>query len=141
MATQYRVSRTIDAPVEHVWSLLTDVSEQARWNETLVSIEGQIVDGGSVTLVSKANPKRSFKLAVSDVSAPNRMVWSDGMPLGLFKGTRTFDLQDRAGATEFTMSEVYSGPLAGLITRSIPDMTESFGQYADSLKRAAEATD
>jgi hypothetical protein len=62
------------------------------------------------------------------------------MPLGLFKGTRTFDLQDRAGATEFTMSEVYSGLLAGLITRSIPDMTESFGQYADSLKRAAEAT-
>jgi uncharacterized protein YndB with AHSA1/START domain len=140
MATQYRVSRTIEAPVERVWSLLSDVSEQARWNETLISIEGQIIDGGTVTLVSKANPKRSFKLAVSDVSAPTHMVWSDGMPLGLFKGTRTFDLQDRAGATEFTMSEVYSGLLAGLITRSIPDMTESFGQYADSLKRAAEAT-
>jgi uncharacterized protein YndB with AHSA1/START domain len=134
------VSRTIEAPVERVWSLLSDVSEQARWNETLISIEGQIIDGGTVTLVSKANPKRSFKLAVSDVSAPTHMVWSDGMPLGLFKGTRTFDLQDRAGATEFTMSEVYSGLLAGLITRSIPDMTESFGQYADSLKRAAEAT-
>ena len=37
------------------------------------------------------------------------------------------------------MSEVYSGPLAGLIGRSIPDMTESFEEFADGLKEAAEA--
>lgn len=139
MTTQYSVSRTIDAPIERVWALLSDVSEQARWNDTLVSIEGEIREGGTVALVSKANPKRTFELAVSDVSAPKRMIWSDGMPLGLFKGTRTFELQERAGATEFSMTEVYSGPLAGLITRSIPDMTESFDRYAESLKHAAES--
>jgi hypothetical protein len=37
------------------------------------------------------------------------------------------------------MREVYSGPLAGLISRSIPDMTESFEQFADGLKEAAES--
>lgn len=141
MATQYSVSRVIAAPIERVWSLLSDVSEQARWNDTLISIEGQITTGGTVTLVSKANPKRSFKLAVSDVAAPSHMVWSDGMPLGLFKGTRTFDLESQGDTTEFRMAEVYSGLLAGLITRTIPDMTDSFNRYADALQRAAEDGD
>jgi hypothetical protein len=36
------------------------------------------------------------------------------------------------------MTEVYSGPLAGLITRAIPDQTESFHQFGDGLKAAAE---
>jgi hypothetical protein len=30
--------------------------------------------------------------------------------------------------------------LSGLITRTIPDMTDSFDQFADGLKTAAEAT-
>ncbi len=38
------------------------------------------------------------------------------------------------------MEEVYSGPLAPLITKAIPDLTESFDQFADGLKQAA-ATD
>jgi hypothetical protein len=67
------------------------------------------------------------------------MTWSDGMPMGLFRGVRTFELADRGGSTMFSMREVYSGPLAGLITRSIPDMTESFEQFADGLKTAAES--
>jgi len=139
MATEYRVERTIAAPIDRVWALLTDVAEQSRWNSTLVSIEGEIREGGEVTVVSTVNPGRTFKLTVSDVSAPNRMTWSDGMPLGLFKGERSFGLADADGVTEFTMVETYSGPLAGLITRSIPDMTDSFAEYADALKSAAES--
>ena len=68
------------------------------------------------------------------------MVWSDGMPLGLFRGVRTFSLRELGdGGTAFLMQEVYSGALAGLITRAIPDLTESFAQFADGLKSAAEA--
>jgi hypothetical protein len=34
------------------------------------------------------------------------MVWVGGMPLGLFKGTRTFTLAPgQGGATQFTMRE------------------------------------
>jgi len=36
------------------------------------------------------------------------------------------------------MAEVFSGPLAPLITKAIPDMTESFEIFADGLKSAAE---
>jgi len=139
MSTSYSVTRSIDAPAERIWVLLTDVEEQQRWNTTIVSMEGEIVEGGTVKLVSSVNAKRTFSLAVSDVSAPNRMTWSDGMPLGLFRGVRTFELDERDGATRFTMTETYSGILSGLISRSIPDMTQTFSDYADALKAAAEA--
>jgi hypothetical protein len=74
------------------------------------------------------------------MTPPNRMVWGDGMPLGLFEGERTYRLEEVAGGTEFSMTELLSGPLSGLITRTIPDMTDSFNQFADGLKTAAEAT-
>jgi hypothetical protein len=66
------------------------------------------------------------------------MVWWDGMPLGLFKGVRTFQITPKDGGIEFSMEEVYSGLMAPMITKSIPDMTESFELFADGLKNEAE---
>jgi hypothetical protein len=68
------------------------------------------------------------------------MVWADGMPLGLFKGVRTFTLTPQVdGPTGFSMKEVFSGLLGPMISKSIPDMTDSFEQFADALKRTAES--
>lgn len=36
------------------------------------------------------------------------------------------------------MTEAFSGLIAGVFTKAIPDLTESFNLFADSLKRAAE---
>ncbi len=105
-----------------------------------MSIAGPIEVGGTVRLVSVVNPKRAFTLKVTEMDAPHRMVWADGMPLGLFRGVRTYTLAPSgAGHTEFAMEEVFSGPLAPLITKAIPDMTESFAQFADGLKRGSES--
>ena len=43
------------------------------------------------------------------------------------------------GQTIFPMTETYSGILAGMITTSIPDVSENFAFYADALQQAAEA--
>jgi uncharacterized protein YndB with AHSA1/START domain len=139
MTTRYHVERRIDAPPEEVWSLLADVSTYKRWNKAVISIDGTIAKGGSISLVSIANPKRTFTLHVTEMTPPNRMVWSDGMPLGLFKGERTYLVQPREGITHFEMTEEYTGLLAGLFTKAIPDLTDSFNLFADSLKAAAEA--
>jgi hypothetical protein len=37
------------------------------------------------------------------------------------------------------MKEEFSGLLEPMISKSIPDMTESFELFADGLKRAAES--
>ena len=67
------------------------------------------------------------------------MTWTGGMPLGLFKGVRTFSLTPESGGTRFKMREEYSGPLLPLIWRSMPDLQPSFDQFAAGLKAHAES--
>lgn len=139
MGLRFEVERHINADPQAIWDLLTDAESYATWNQAVVSITGPIVEGNRIELVSVVNPKRTFKLRVSEMRAPNRMVWSDGMPLGLFKGERTYDVTPTPDGATFSMVEEFSGVLAPLITKAIPDMTDSFNQFAEGLKEAAEA--
>ena len=141
-ARRYEVSRTIDAPPATVWGLLVDAATYRDWNKAVIDIQGPIRTGERIRLVSVADPKRTFKLEVVEMDEPTRMVWSDGMPLGVFTGRRTHTISDHGdGSAEFSMIEQFTGPLAGLITKAIPDLTESFELFADSLKAAAETTE
>lgn len=137
--TTYAVKRTINADQQTIWNLLTDAPAYPDWNPAVLGIEGTIADGQKLKLTSIVNPDRQFKMTVSEFDAPDRMVWSDGMPLGLFKGVRTFLVTEQSdGTCEFAMEEVYSGLMEPIISKSIPDMTDSFEQFADGLKGAAE---
>jgi hypothetical protein len=139
MATSYAVCRSIKASPDEVWAVLTDAAGYPDWNTAVVSLTGRIALGEKIRLVSIADPKRTFALRVAEFEAPNRMVWASGMPLGLFRGVRTYSLRASEEGTEFAMEEVFSGPLAGLITKAIPDLTESFEKFADGLKAASES--
>jgi hypothetical protein len=140
MATSYAASRTIEAAPETVWGLLTEAAAYPTWNSTVLSLDGRIARGEKIGVVSTLNPKRTFTLTDTELDPPRRMVWADGMPLGLFRGERTYTLAPAGeGRTDFRMEEVFRGPLAPLITKMIPDMTDSFAEFADGLKRAAEA--
>jgi hypothetical protein len=65
-------------------------------------------------------------------------VWSGAMPLGLFKGERVFELVPRSGGVAFSMREEYTGAMAGMITKSIPDLQPAFDEFAACLKARAE---
>ena len=67
------------------------------------------------------------------------MVWTGGLPFGLFKGVRTFTMVPKGDSVEFAMREVFSGPLARLIESSLPDMQPAFDEFAAALKARAEA--
>ena len=61
------------------------------------------------------------------------------MLLGPFKGERNFELQPLdSGGVEFAMREDYSGLLAPLISKSIPDLQPAFDEFAVCLKARAE---
>jgi len=138
MTRQYGVTRSIAASAQRVWDLLTDAPGYKSWNAAVVSIEGRVEAGSTIKLVSAVNPGRTFTLKVTALTPPHRMVWSGGMPLGLFTGTRTYLIAPDAAGCRFSMSEVYTGLLSGLFFKSIPDLTESFNQFADGLKLASE---
>lgn len=136
----FHAARRIAAPPDRVWALLVDLPSWRAWNPTIASIEGDATPGGTVRLVSTVNRQRTFALRVTELVAPQRMVWASGMPLGLFRGVRTYSLAPAVGGvgTDFSMTEAYAGPLARLIGRSIPDLGPSFEAFADALKAVAE---
>ena len=135
----FATATTILAPPEVIWALLTDAKGFRLWNSTVVRVDGSIALGEKVTVYAKASPGRAFPLKVSAFTAPKTMVWSGGMPLGLFSGRRTFTLTPSAtGQTHFSMREEFSGLLAPLIKKSIPDLQPSFDRFAADLKRRSE---
>ena len=137
----YDASATIEASPDAIWAILTDADGYPRWDSGVERVRGRIAAGETITVVSSANPGRTFPVRVTEFAPERRMVWSGGMPLGLFRGVRTFSLTPATdgASTRFTMREEYSGPLQSLIWRSIPDLGPSFRQFAAGLKRRAEA--
>ena len=135
-------SSTVDiaAPAEMIWAILTDAAAYPSWNSTVERIEGHIALGEKVSVYTKSDPARAFPLKVSEFEPGRKMIWSGGMPLGLFTGTRSYKLEpQKNGHVTFSMSEEFSGLLALLITRSIPDLQLAFETFAADLKRRAES--
>ena len=135
----YESTAVIDASPEAIWTVLTDAPAYADWDSGVVRVEGTIAPQEKIKVVSEANPKRAFPVKVTEFAPGERMVWSGGMPLGLFKGVRTFTLTPEGPATRFEMREEYSGPLLPMIWRSMPELGPSFEQFARGLKAKAKA--
>jgi hypothetical protein len=137
----YKATAVIAASPARVWAILTDGTGYAGWDSGVERVEGEIAPDQTIKVFSKVSPGRAFPVKVAEFSPSERMVWSGGMPLGLFKGERTFTLEtDGSGATRFAMREEFSGPLLPLIWRSMPDLGPSFDQFAAGLKARAEAS-
>jgi hypothetical protein len=135
----YEADAAIAAPPERVWEILTDAPAYAEWDSGVQKVDGRIAPGEKIKVVSEANPGRAFPVKVTQFEPARAMEWSGGMPLGLFKGVRTFTLTPENGTTRFSMREEYSGPLLPMIWRSMPDLGPSFEQFARGLKARAEA--
>jgi hypothetical protein len=134
----FQTSTVIQAAPEAIWKLLTDGPGYPKWNTTVDKVDGKIAPGEKITVHAKISPGRGFPVKVAEWVPNSRMVWSSGMPLGLFKGERTFSLAPRNGGVEFSMREIYTGLLSGLITKSIPNLQPAFDEFAAALKQRAE---
>jgi hypothetical protein len=136
----YEAGADIRADADTVWGILTDAPGYPTWDSGVERVEGRIGPGEKIKVVSEANPGRAFPVEVTEFSPGRSMTWFGGMPLGLFRGVRTFGLTPQdGGGTRFTMREEYSGPLLPLIWRTMPDLGPSFRQFAAGLKARAEA--
>jgi hypothetical protein len=135
----FQASTVIDEKPEAIWAVLVDGPRWTDWDSAVVRVDGTIALGQKVTVYPEVNPKRGFPVKVVEFAPGERMVWRGGMPLGLFTGTRTYTLTPEPdGKVRFDMREEYTGPLAGLITRSIPDLAPSFVRFAEGLKQRVE---
>lgn len=135
---EFNVERSIAAPPERVWDVLTDARKLGSGAFGITRLDGNIVKGGKIKLWSSASPARAFPLRVVELEPYKSMVWRGGMPLGLFTGTRTFALSPANGGTRFRVQEVYEGLMTELIWRSMPDLNPSFEQFAAALASSVE---
>jgi hypothetical protein len=136
----YEASATINASPEAVWAVLIDGAAYPSWDSGVVRVEGRVAPGEKIKVVSEVNPNRAFPVKVTAFEPGRRMEWSGGMPLGLFKGVRTFTLTPQGETTRFDMREGYTGPLLNMIWKSIPNLGPSFQKFATGLKARAEGS-
>ena len=138
---EYKATITIDAPLEKIWSILINVSAWPKWDPNCDKVEGTVALGHKLKVFTKLSPGRAFPVKVARLEPSRLMVWTGGMPFGLFKGERTYALAPKNGSgVVFTMHEIFSGPMLALIGKSIPDMTKAFQQFALGLKACSERT-
>jgi uncharacterized protein YndB with AHSA1/START domain len=136
----YEAGTVISATPDRIWSILTDAPGWSTWGSGVDNVDGRIALGETITIQSKVAPGRAFPVKVTTFEPGSKLVFSGGMPLGLFKGVRTYTLARQGDdATRFHMREEYSGPLLGMMWRSMPDLQPSFDTFVTGLKQRAEA--
>lgn len=135
----FEAATRIDASAEQVWAVLVDVGSYRDWDSGVDRVDGVVGIGEKLVVHATVARGRPFPVTVTEIRPGEAMRWRGGLPLGLFVGERTFRLDAQSdGSTEFTMREEYSGPLAGLVGRTVPDLNPSFRQFAAGLKVRAE---
>ncbi len=136
--TSVKAAGQIAATPERVWAVITDARALVAADLGITAIEGDIAARARIALRADIAPKQTFRLRVATFDPPRIMVWQGGMPFGLFTGTRTFTLTPQAGGTYLHMREDFTGPLAGLIWKTMPDLSPSFTAFIDGVKHLAE---
>lgn len=128
------ISTSIKADAAIVWTLLTNARDYPRWNSTILSLDGEIRQGGKIRLRFTLDEKRVFKLKVKEFAPETRLVWGDG------KGNRVFTIEKNndSGVT-VTMTEKIGGFMFPMYAKYIPPFNASFEQFMADLKKEAEA--
>ena len=138
---KYNASTHINASPQQIWDILVDGASYPQWDPGMVRIEGQLSPGEKVKFFTKFSPDQAFAVKITQFEPSKKMVFTGGMPLGLFKSERTHTLTpDSDGGTHFHTEEIFSGLLLPLFGRSIPDLTDNFEAFAAGLKQRAESS-
>ena len=135
----YEAAARIDASPEQVWAVLVDVGGWRDWDSGVDRVDGRVQLGERLTLYATMIRSRPFAVTVTELRPREVMRWRGGLPLGLAVIERTYalDAQDDGG-TVLTVREDHTGPLAGVLGRTTPDLNPSFRQFCNGLKARAE---
>ena len=133
----------IEAPVERIWSLLTDFSSYPRWNPFVRSIEGTLAVGQSLNVFIRPPDSRGmrFRPTVLTVQPDREFRWKGKVLLsGLFDGEHYFKLEATPGGrVTFRQGETFSGILVPLFRGSLDGATkQGFVAMNEALKHEAE---
>jgi carbon monoxide dehydrogenase subunit G len=112
----------IDAPIEHVWAVLTTIDQWPSWNPDVksVSMAGPLAVGS--TFRWKAGPG-TISSIIEHVESPRLVAWS-GRTLGI-RAFHVWRLEARDGKTHAHTEESYDGLVARVLRRSLQKTLDS----------------
>jgi hypothetical protein len=135
----YEAVTRIEASPADVWAQLTDVGGWRDWDSGVDRVEGRVALGEQLTIFATMIRNRPVTVTVTEIRPREAMRWRGGMPLGVATIERTYSLDAQEdGGTVLTVREDHTGPLAGLLDRSTPDLNPSFRQFCAGIKAKAE---
>jgi hypothetical protein len=120
-----------------VWDIITDAGNYTVWDSGITRIEGQVRNGATIRIRTMTGGNQTFRLRVRQIPG-ELMTWTGRLPLGPFTGVRTFTLSPQDGKTHLKVREEFSGPLLGLIWRTVPDLGQDCTGYVNAVKERAE---
>lgn len=136
----YEAAIAIQASPEKVWEILRDTANYVNWDPDIIRVEGQMALGERIKFFTEFNPDQAFVVKITVFEPNQKIVFTDGLPLGLFKSERTHTLSSSVeGKTLVHTKETFSGLLFPFFGSKIPDLTDSLNAFVVGLKQRAEA--
>lgn len=135
-ALQSRQEILINAPVEKVWGLLTDLKNWPRWQPEIsnVTMEGDLVPGTVFRWKAKS---ASIVSTLQEVEAPRRISWT-GKAVGT-QAVHIYQLEPQGSQTKVVVEESLAGWFPGIMKVFSPKFLEkSMSASLQTLKAAAE---
>jgi uncharacterized protein YndB with AHSA1/START domain len=126
----------VAAPVEVVWSVLTDFERWPKWNPAVksLSLEGGVSEGS--TFRWKAGPGK-ITSTIGRVESLRLIAWT-GRTLGI-GAVHAWQLERSAAGTVVRTEEAFQGPFARLLRRSLQKtLQSSLENDLQALKAEAE---
>ncbi|HET9348215.1 MAG: hypothetical protein K0R37_2761 [Arthrobacter sp.] len=133
----FEAETVIHARNSTVWDIITDGSNYTVWDSGITRIDGQLRNGGPIRVRTRTGGNRTFRLRVQQIPG-EVMIWTGGLPWGLFKSVCTFTLTPHGGMTHLRVREEFTGPLLGPMWSTVPDLERAFADYVSAVKERAE---
>jgi hypothetical protein len=136
----------INAPVERVWSLLSDFKSYPKWNPLMLRLEGEATEGAQLEILIHLFLATEMKVTptVLKVDIHREIRWRGGLKVpGLLMGEHVLNIEESASNhVRLIHSEVFTGLLAPLFLIWMGDeVRRGFEKMNLEVKLLAEAPD
>ncbi len=134
----------IDAPAEHVWSVVVDYASYPLWNPFTVRVDAVLEVGADVVLhlPDPSTPGKTFTTLehMRVIDAPHHLQYDTGDSFPGLLAVRDQWVEDLGGGrSSYRTTDVFSGEAASAIYQMQVDwVTAGFNAAAQALKARAE---
>lgn len=140
LVREYHTDIIIDAPIQNVWTYLTDFPTYPEWNPVLGWMKGDFQVDGRIQMFVKPLG-RSFYATLKSFKSPEAMAWVGVQVAPWFlSGEHYYRLESLSDtSTQLFHGEYFRGLASVFIKRTtLAEMEETFVQHNQLLKERVE---